>query len=74
MVNVEPGSPVPLIVGVVSEVVLPFIGQVIISGGGALVSTVIVVLVRVLVFPAASVRVTLMVLDHSGSGDGGANE
>jgi hypothetical protein len=41
---------------------------------GERLSTVIVVLVRVLVFPAASVRVTLMVLDHSGSGDGGANE
>jgi hypothetical protein len=73
-VNTDPGSPVPLIVGVESHVVLPLIGHVIVRGGGAAVSIVNIVLVGTLVFPAISVVVTLIVLDPSGSGVVGVNE
>jgi hypothetical protein len=66
IVNIVPGSPVPLTIGVLSPVVLPFIGHMIVSGGGAAVSTMNVVVLTGLVFPAASIVVTLRVLDPSG--------
>jgi hypothetical protein len=57
-VKIEPGSPVPFSVGVVSLVTEPEIGHVIVSGVGAVVSTVNVVFVGIDALPTASVRVT----------------
>jgi hypothetical protein len=66
IVKLEPGSQVPFIVGVLSLVILPLIGHVIVRGGGAAVSIVNVVLVGILVFPTTSVIVTERVLEPSG--------
>jgi hypothetical protein len=61
IVNIAPGSPVPFMRGVLSPVTLPSTGHVIVSGGGAAVSTINVVETGELVFPAASVVVTVIV-------------
>jgi hypothetical protein len=56
-VNRDPGSPVPLRFGVESPVILPFIGEEIVSGLGIIVSILISKLSPIIVFPAGSVIV-----------------
>lgn len=67
MVTVDPGSAVPVTVGVLSIVVLPLTGLVMLGAEGADVSTLNVVVTGPVVFPALSVSVTLMEFDPSGS-------
>ena len=55
ILNTDPGSPVPLMVGVLSDVRDPLIGDVTIGALGGVVSMVIVRSDPVVVFPAASV-------------------
>jgi hypothetical protein len=67
IMNIDPGSQVPSMVGVLSAMIPPLIGVVIVSGGGAAVSIVNVVVAGVLVFPTASVVVKERVFEPSGS-------
>ena len=73
IVNVDPGSPIPLIVGVESLVRRPLVGLAIIGVAGAVVSTVTEIFCGVLVFPVESVAVTERVFTHSGSAVDGVN-
>jgi hypothetical protein len=63
IVNIDPGSPVPRIVGVESDVrYVGFVShpaEVILGAIGRVASTVNIVVVGGLVFPAISMRVTL---------------
>lgn len=71
---VSPSSPVPRNVGVVSFVADPPAGEVIVGAVGALVSTTTVIALPVLVFPAVSVAVGVIVVDPSGSGVDGVHD
>jgi hypothetical protein len=72
IVNTDPGSPVPLIVGVESFVKYEGVTSppalVIVGVVGRRESIVNTVVVGVLVLPAMSTSVTLYVFDHSGRG------
>jgi hypothetical protein len=65
-VTVDPTSPVPVTVGVVSLVMSPSVGLPMLGFVGAVVSTVNGILVGVLVLPSVSVRVTEYAYDPSG--------
>jgi hypothetical protein len=58
MVNTEPGSPVPFIVGVLSLVMSPSVGLAIVGVTGVVVSIVRGRLTGLLTFPAVSVVMT----------------
>ena len=73
-INIDPDSPVPEIVGVVSFVRELVTGATIVGAIGAVVSIVNVVDTGDPVFPAPSVRVTAYVVDPSMSGVLGVNE
>jgi hypothetical protein len=68
MVNTDPGSQVPLIVGVLSLVMSQLVGLAIVGVDGAVVSMMIGIGVAGLVFPAVSVDVTERVFIPSGRG------
>lgn len=65
---VDPGSAVPVTVGVLSVIVLPSSGDAIVGAAGAVASMVIDVLVGVEALPAGSVAVTTRGVDPSGNG------
>lgn len=67
-VTVEPGSPVPVIMGVLFEVLPPFAGPVITGAAGGVVSTVNGTVVGWLMFPAGSVATTPRVCGPLASG------
>jgi hypothetical protein len=71
MVNTDPGSQVPLMVGVLSLVRSPFVGLAIVGVAGAVVSICIGRKRGELVFPAISVVVAEREFSHSARGDEG---
>jgi hypothetical protein len=73
MVMVEPGSPVPLIVGVVSLVMRPLVGFAMVGADGAVVSIVTEIGIARLVLPVASIDVAERLFTPSGRGDDGVN-
>jgi hypothetical protein len=73
IVNVDPGSAVPLIVGVLSLVRRALVGLAIVGAVGESVSTTTERVCAELVFHAASVAVIESILAHSERGDDGVN-
>jgi hypothetical protein len=74
IVNTDPGSPVPLMVGVLSLVIRPFVGLAIVGAVGAVVSIWIGSVRTGETFPVASVDVAVREFSPSGRGDDGVND
>jgi hypothetical protein len=74
MVNTDPGSPVPLMVGVLSLVMRPFVGLAIVGAVGAVVSIWIGSVRTGETFPVASVDVAMREFSPSGSRVVGVND